>query len=161
MSNISIKKRKSAIYKQSNIVSKKYLLLIANSMFLSKLNFHLELWEYGLKRHGNIFNHLQIEVVKMILPNEKGKTDDYSWRKLNWLNIYTRYKHVIMRFTFRLLNHEITNRHYLYYKFTKNRYVWNKSQNKIGPRPYVLKSELYKQKTYFYQIISIFNNIKT
>ena len=77
---------------------------------------------YGLNKHENVFNYLEIKVAKIILPNEKGNTHDYLLGKLNWLNIYTRYKHVIINFTYKLLNYEITNRH-LYYKITKSRNV--------------------------------------
>ena len=67
-----LKQRKSAIMKLAKNVSNKFLLQYANSIFISKLNYHIELWGACLKTIKNKIDDIQMSIAIIIVDKPYG-----------------------------------------------------------------------------------------
>ena len=88
-----------------------------------------------------------------------GKSDDFILKDLKWTNIQQKYNNSVSKFTYKIMNHDIGNEHYLYNQLIENRNIKNTSENKLGPKTRVEREDTKKLKSFVHNIVNIYNSI--
>ena len=153
-----LKRRKNAIKVASKFVSPKFIINYANSILLSKINYHIEIWGKCSKTQYNLINNIIINTARQITNNKYGRTDEFILKSIKWLNLQETYKMAISKITHKFLQ-PTTNCHFLAAELRKNRSLRMKSQNKTGQKPMVRRDDRWTQKTFIFNSIDIYNKI--
>ena len=111
---INIVRRKNAIMRISKHVGFKFAKTLSNSILISKLNYHLEIWGACTNDQTNKINKILIDVARYLNPKSIGHTDVWCLRNMNWTNHQTRYKIAIIKLTHKILNTDQGNQNYIY-----------------------------------------------
>ena len=80
-------RRKSAVIRITKRMGFKFSKNIANSIIISKLNYHLEIWGSSTKNHLNNINKILFNLSRNINPESYGRTDNWCMKKMNWVTI--------------------------------------------------------------------------
>ena len=143
-----LKHRKHAVLNVARNVDNKFAVKYANSILISKLNYHIQLWGACSRTDASKINRLLIETAIKITNCIPGRTDEYILKSIKWTNFNVMYENSIIKFTHKLLNHDKNNKHFLFNIITDGRTIRNINDNKCGPRIMILRNDNLTLKTY-------------
>ena len=135
------------------------MLKYTNSIFISKLNYHVELWGNCRKTLKTKIDDITLGIAIKIGENTIGRTNEFILKKLNWMNIEERYQMSIKKLTHKLINTDNYSRHFLSVLITENRNNRMLAENKLGPQKKIPNHDKVSSKTYTFKIINIYNCI--
>lgn len=139
-------------------MSKKFAMQLANSLIMSKINYHLEIWGLISYTNRRKIDNILTKTAKLVIGKEGlGRTEKWLLNQMKWLNIENGYKISISKYIHKIINGK--EEHIFKNYMTENRSRKNQKQLKLGPhKPEIGKSH-YTQKTFLYQAIDICNNL--
>ena len=154
-----LKRRLSAVRMLSKLTSMKFASNLANSLFISKLNYHIEVWGSGSRYASNKIYGLMIETAKSVIRNQYGKSDSYYLDSMKWNNFDEHYEKAICNLTHKIITCDKSNRHRISNQIIENRSVRARTDNKLGPKSAEMGSNTTYQKSFIYRIKSVYNNL--
>ena len=154
-----LKQRRNAVIYILKKVSAKFALKYANSILISKLNYHIEIWGLCSKTQLSKIDKILVDTASIITNLKYGRTDIFIMKEIKWKFTNERYEDSIIKITRKILNQDTSNKHYLYSRLTKNRTLRMRTENKCNPKPRIQPQDLWSLKFFRIKIVDIYNTL--
>ena len=153
-----LKQRLNSIRLISRYISINFAKQLANALFISKVNFNIEVWGNTTNAIRKKLDKTMLDVAKLVLGKTViGRTQEWIFKQLNWMNIKTKYENAVQNTVFKILNTD--NDHFFNFYLTNHRNVRTLSENKVGHHDPSMGHSSQTQKSFLYQAMSIYNKL--
>ena len=152
-----LKTRSAAIRNIRNKVSLAFAKQLANSIYFSKLYYHIELIGNTTQTNIKPINSVTAKLARFLNGYRGiGKTNEWNMNQLNWMNYENLHEYSLVKYTHKLIH---SNQDHMFKdRLIHNRRGRNLDQDKLGPYdPNIGMNKLGE--TYLYKAVGYYNKL--